>query len=75
MVQPWTEPVAFFLTYETEFVLFLAVLENSVLPMGWLRQLTCDVKSDVRIQNFISDVTFAPKLKRLNDFGKGCYTT
>ena len=23
------------LTYETEFVLFLAVLENSVLPMGW----------------------------------------
>ena len=23
-----------FLTYETEFVLFLAVLENSVLPMG-----------------------------------------
>ena len=27
----------FYLTYETEFVLFLAVLENSVLPM---RQLT-----------------------------------
>ena len=25
----------YFLTYETEFVLFLAVLENSVLPMGW----------------------------------------
>ena len=24
-----------YLTYETEFVLFLAVLENSVLPMGW----------------------------------------
>ena len=24
-----------FLTFETEFVLFLAVLENSVLPMGW----------------------------------------
>ena len=24
-----------FLTYETEFVLFLAVLENAVLPMGW----------------------------------------
>ena len=23
------------LFYETEFVLFLAVLENSVLPMGW----------------------------------------
>ena len=23
-----------FLTYETEFVLFLTVLENSVLPMG-----------------------------------------
>ena len=25
----------FFLTYGIEFVLFLAVLENSVLPMGW----------------------------------------
>ncbi|MEW8487905.1 MAG: hypothetical protein AB2705_22245 [Candidatus Thiodiazotropha sp.] len=24
-----------FLTYEAEFVLFLAVLENSVLPIGW----------------------------------------
>ena len=24
-----------FLTYETAFVLILAVLENSVLPMGW----------------------------------------
>ena len=24
----------FFLTYETEFFLFLAMLENSVLPMG-----------------------------------------
>ena len=24
-----------FLTYETEFVLFLAVLENSVLSMDW----------------------------------------
>ena len=22
-------------TYETEFILFLAVLENSLLPMGW----------------------------------------
>ena len=25
----------FFLTYETDFVLFLAVLENSALPKGW----------------------------------------
>ena len=24
-----------FLSYGTDFVLFLAVLENSVLPMGW----------------------------------------
>ena len=24
----------YFLTYETEFVLFLAVLKNSVVPMG-----------------------------------------
>ena len=43
-----------FLTYETEFVFcvcffsVLAVLENSVLPMG-LWQLTRDVKSDDRL--------------------------
>ena len=24
-----------FLTYETELVLFLAMLENSVVPLGW----------------------------------------
>ena len=28
------QEVAIFLTYETEFVLFLAVLENFVMPMG-----------------------------------------
>ena len=28
-------PSYMFLTYEIEFVLFLAVLEKSVLPMGW----------------------------------------
>ena len=51
-----------FRTYETEFVLLLAVLENSVL-----RQLTCDVKSDVRILNFRSDFTFVLLRKTPND--------
>ena len=35
LVMPIIDPRdRFFLTYETEFVLFLAVLENYVLPMG-----------------------------------------
>ena len=49
--------ISFFFTFETEFVLFLAVVEKC-LAHG-LRQLTCDVKSDVRIQNFRSDVTYS----------------
>ena len=40
-----------FLICETEFVLFLAVLE--IRFSRWLRHLTRDVKSDVRILNFI----------------------
>ena len=32
-LSPWERQN--FLTYETEFVLYLAVLENCVLPMGW----------------------------------------
>ena len=32
-----------------------------------LRKLTRDVKSDVRIQNFISDVTYVAPLKTPND--------
>ena len=54
---------------ETDFVLFLALLENSVLPNG-LRQLTRDVKSDVRIISFISNVIFVPPLKTPNDVRK-----
>ena len=54
---------------ETDFVLFLAVLENSLLPNG-LRQLTRDVKSDVRTINFISDVIFVPPRKTPNDVRK-----
>ena len=46
-----------FLTYESEFVQFLAVLENPVLP-HWQGQLSRDVKSDVRTLNFRSDVIF-----------------
>ena len=47
-------------------MLFLVVLENSVLPNG-LRQLTRDVKSDVRTLNFRSDVTYAPPRKTSNE--------
>ena len=50
------------LTCETELDLFLAVLEVSVFAHR-LRQLTRDVKSDVRTLNFRSDVTFAAPLK------------
>ena len=58
-----------FLTYETEFVLFLAVLENSVLPIR-LRQLTGNAKSDTEILNFRSDVTYALPRKILNGVRK-----
>ena len=54
-----------FLTYETEFVLFLAVLENSVLPMG--RQLTGHAKTYVKTLNLRSDVTSASSRKTVND--------
>ena len=32
--EKWAYDICF-LTYEKEFVLFLAALENSVLPLGW----------------------------------------
>ena len=48
------------LTYKTEFVLFLALLK--ILSC---RQLTRDVKSEVRTLNFISDDIFAPPRKAL----------
>ena len=44
-----------FFNYETEFALFLAVLENSVLPMGCNSSYV--TVNDVRTLNFISDVT------------------
>ena len=50
---------AFYLIYEIEFVLFLAVLENSVLTMGW-DSSHATLKSDIRTINFRSDATFAP---------------
>ena len=74
-----------FLTYETEFVVFLAMLENSFLPMRVysifsgagkfcltheLGQLTLDVKSYVRTENFRSDVIFARPRKTPNDVRK-----
>ena len=55
--------------YQTELVLFLALLENSA---HGLRQLTRDVKQDARTLNFRSDVTFAPAQKKKQlTFGKG----
>ena len=56
-----------FLTYETEFVLFLAVLENYVL----LRQLTKDTKSDVSCLQTL--LTRRNKKLRMT-FGVGHYT-
>ena len=35
--------------------------------MGWVGQLTWDVKSDIRTLNFISDVTYAAPQKTTND--------
>ena len=52
-----------FLTYETDFVLFLAVLENSVLP-------THDDKCDARTLTFRKDIIFAPPQKTQNDVQK-----
>ena len=46
----------YFPTYETKFVLFLAVLEISVLLIGWVGHLTLHDKSDVRTINFRSDL-------------------
>ena len=57
------------LTYKTEFVLFLAVVEKFCLAHG-LEQLSSDVKSYVRTLNFRSDFTFAPPRKTPNDIRK-----
>ena len=39
-----------FFTYETEFVLFSVVLENSVLPIGWdSSHVTLKVTSELQI--------------------------
>ena len=44
--------------------------ENFDLAHG-LRQLTRDVKHDVRTLNFRNDITFAPPRKHRMTFGKG----
>ena len=51
-----------FLTYETEFVLFVAVLK--------ILSCSCKIKSDVKTLNFRGDIIFAPSQKTLNDVGK-----
>ena len=58
-----------FLSYETEFVLFLAVLKNFVVPMGW-DSSRAKLKIDVRTLNFRSDVIFAPPRKTQNEVRK-----
>ena len=40
-----------------------------------LRQLTCNVKSEVKTQNFRSDVTNPPPGKHRMTFGEGRYGT
>ena len=54
------------LIYETEFVVFIAVLENSAWPMDWdSSHATSTVTSE--FQNFRGDVTYLPPLKTPND--------
>ena len=62
-----------FLTYETEFILFIVVLEDSVLPEGWdssRRMFT--VKSEL---NFISDYLMQHHQKHQMMFEEGPYAT
>ena len=57
-----------FLTYETEFVLFLVMLENSVLSMGWdSSHETLKVTSELLISKVMS---LLPPWKTLNDVWK-----
>ena len=63
-----------FLTYETEFILFLAVLEYSVFSMGCdISHVTLKVTSEIYLS--ISDVTYAPLRKTSNDVRRGTYVT
>ena len=61
----------FFLIYETEFVLFLAVLENFVLPLAWDK----DVKSDVTILNLEVTSLISHYNKHWKTFVEGCDAT
>ena len=56
-------------TYETEFVLFLAVLENSVLPMGWDSSHALKVTSELLISEVMSLLHHHEKHRMT--FGKG----
>ena len=59
-----------FLTYETEFILFLAVLENSVIPMAWeSSQATFKVTSELFISKGTSFLHHNEKHRMT--FGKG----
>ena len=63
-----------FLTYETEFVLFLAMLENSVLLMGWdSSHATLKVTSELQISELTSFLHHHEK-HRIT-FEKGRYAT
>ena len=60
-----------FLIYETEVVFFYFSGAGKFCLAHGLRHLTRDVKSDVTILNFRSDVTCATMKKRRMTFGKG----
>ena len=61
----------YFLPMRQEFALFSEMLENC-LTHG-LRQLTRDVKSNIRTLNFRSEVTFCHHAKHRMTFGEGHY--
>ena len=62
------------LTYETVFVPVLAVLENSVLPMGWdSSHATLKVTSELLISEVTSLLHHHEKHRMT--FGKGRYAT
>ena len=64
----------FFITYETEFDLFLVVVRK-ILSCPGAGTATQPVKSDVKTLNFRSDIILHHHEKHQMIFGKGCYAT
>ena len=62
------------LTYETEFVLYLAVMENSVSPIGWDgSHATLKVTSEFEVSEVTSLIRFHEKHRMT--FVEGRYAT